>query len=154
MSATHPTLSIIVPVYNSEKYLCNCLDSITEQSFRDFELILIDDGSADSSGTICDNYAMNDGRIKVIHKENGGASSARNCGIQSASGKYISFVDSDDWLSREMYSVMFAEMQKMIMTLLYAALLCILRTGKTNIPPLIPSALRVSFQKTYWTAAF
>jgi glycosyltransferase involved in cell wall biosynthesis len=112
MSATHPTLSIIVPVYNSEKYLCNCLDSIAEQSFRDFELILIDDGSADSSGTICDNYAMNDGRIKVIHKENGGASSARNCGIQSASGKYISFVDSDDWLNREMYSVMFAEMQK------------------------------------------
>lgn len=69
MSATHPTLSIIVPVYNSEKYLCNCLDSIAEQSFRDFELILIDDGSADNSGTICDNYAMNDGRISYTQRK-------------------------------------------------------------------------------------
>ena len=112
MPTAHPTISIIIPVYNSEKYLRGCLDSIIDQSYRDFELILIDDGSTDGSCAICDDYAKRDERIKVIHKENAGASAARNCGIRHALGEYISFVDSDDWLSREMYSVMINEMQK------------------------------------------
>ena len=83
---TQPKISIIVPVYNSEKYLCACIDSILSQSFRDFELILVDDGSRDSSQRICDDYAQKDSRIKVIHKKNGGVSSARNAGLSAVRG--------------------------------------------------------------------
>ena len=90
--------SIIVPIYNSEEYLYNCLDSIINQKFTDFELIAVDDGSTDRSGIICDEYASKDSRVKVIHKKNGGLSSARNAGLDIAEGKYIMFVDSDDEL--------------------------------------------------------
>lgn len=83
---TQPQISIIVPVYNSGKYLGACIDSILSQSFRDFELILVDDGSRDSSPHICDDYAQKDGRVKVIHKENGGVSSARNAGLSAVRG--------------------------------------------------------------------
>ena len=83
---TQPKISIIVPVYNSEKSLGACIDSILSQSFRDFELILVDDGSRDSSPLICDDYAQKDGRVKVIHKENGGVSSARNAGLSAVRG--------------------------------------------------------------------
>lgn len=92
-------ISVIVPVYNVEKYLSRCIDSIISQTFSDFELILVDDGSTDSSGKICDEYGKKDGRVKVIHKRNGGLSSARNCGLENAKGNYICFVDSDDWIS-------------------------------------------------------
>lgn len=92
-------VTIIVPVYNVEKYLNKCIDSILSQTFNNFELILIDDGSTDSSGNICDEYLNKDKRVKVIHKENGGVSSARNAGLDIAKGKYISFVDSDDYIS-------------------------------------------------------
>lgn len=92
-------VSIIVPVYNAEKYLNRCIDSILSQTMTDFELLLIDDGSKDESGCICDEYAEEDARVKVIHKPNGGVSSARNLGIDRAKGKYIIFIDSDDyWL--------------------------------------------------------
>ncbi len=100
-----PKLSIIVPVYNVEKYLGDCLDSIINQEFRDFELILVDDGSADSSGKICDDYSLRDNRIKVFHKPNGGQSSARNVGLDHACGEYITFVDSDDTLSADTFRV-------------------------------------------------
>ena len=96
MEMTTPVLSIIVPVYNVEKYLARCIDSILAQTFTDFELILVDDGSTDNSGEICDEYAGKDPRIIVIHKENGGVSSARNHGLDIARGEYITFVDSDD----------------------------------------------------------
>jgi glycosyltransferase involved in cell wall biosynthesis len=99
-----PKLSIIVPVYNVEKYLSRCIDSILDQKFQDFELILIDDGSIDASGTICDEYKKNDKRIVVIHKPNGGSLSARKVGIKQSSGNYISFVDSDDWIEIDSYS--------------------------------------------------
>ena len=89
-------LSIIIPVYNTEEYLRPCLDSILSQSFADYEVLLIDDGSSDESGRICDEYAQKDSRILVFHKENGGVSSARNRGIDNARGEYIVFVDSDD----------------------------------------------------------
>ena len=89
-------ISIVVPIYNSEKYLCNCIDSILCQCFDDFELILVDDGSTDSSASICDNYEKLDNRVNVIHKTNGGVSKARNTGIDVASGKFICFIDSDD----------------------------------------------------------
>lgn len=89
-------LSIITPVYNTEKYLPACIDSVISQSFSDFEFLLIDDGSNDNSGVICDEYARIDSRIKVLHKENGGVSSARNLGLDYASGEWVYFVDSDD----------------------------------------------------------
>lgn len=100
-------LSIIVPVYRAEQYLVKCIESILNQTFDDFELILIDDGSPDKSGEICDIYARKDSRIKVIHKQNGGASSARNAGLEIAKGEYIGFVDSDDWIHKEMYYTMY-----------------------------------------------
>ena len=101
---TQPQISIIVPVYNSEKYLGACIDSILSQSFRDIELILVDDGSRDSSPRICDDYAQKDGRVKVIHKANGGVSAARNDGLDIAKGEYVTFIDSDDWVEREFLS--------------------------------------------------
>lgn len=91
-----PILSIIIPVYNVEKYLRRCLDSVMSQSFRDYELLLVDDGSSDSSGAICDEYAVRDERIRVFHKTNGGVSSARNVGLEHAKGEWIYFVDADD----------------------------------------------------------
>ena len=91
-----PKISIIVPVYNTEKYISNCIESILKQKEKDFELLLIDDGSKDQSGRICDTYATKDDRIKVIHKKNGGVSSARNLGIDHAKGEMIFFIDSDD----------------------------------------------------------
>lgn len=93
--------SIVVPIYNVEKYLCDCIDSILGQIFKDFELILVNDGSTDDSENICNRYAGIDTRIKVIDKENGGASSARNAGIRIAQGEYIVFVDSDDYIQSE-----------------------------------------------------
>lgn len=94
-----PKVSVIVPVYNTEKYLARCIDSILAQTFTDFELILVNDGSNDNSGKICDEYAAKDHRIVVIHKENGGVSSARNKGIDAAQGEWISFIDADDWIA-------------------------------------------------------
>lgn len=92
-------ISIIVPVYNVEAYLSRCVNSILTQTYDDFELILVDDGSTDNSGKICDNFVSSDPRIRVIHKENGGVSSARNAGLDICVGKYVSFVDSDDFIA-------------------------------------------------------
>ena len=97
-------ISVIVPIYNTEKYLAKCLDSLINQTFQSLEIILIDDGSIDNSGKICDEYALNDDRIKVIHKENGGVSSARNAGLDLATGSYIAFVDPDDYIDPDMYA--------------------------------------------------
>ena len=91
-------ISVIVPVYNTEKYLHRCIDSILAQTYTDFELLLIDDGSSDSSGAICDEYATKDSRVRVFHKENGGVSSARNLGLDNAKGEWVAFCDSDDYV--------------------------------------------------------
>ena len=103
----NPKISIIVPVYKVEPYIHKCVDSILGQTFTDFELILVDDGSPDNCGKICDEYAQKDSRIKVIHKENGGLSDARNAGIDIAKGEYIGFVDSDDWIEPDMYKLLY-----------------------------------------------
>lgn len=93
-------VSIIIPVYNAEKYLRECLDSVLAQNYKNFELLLINDGSTDNSGKICDHYAQKDARVKVFHKENGGVSAARNLGLDKATGEWVCFVDSDDYLDR------------------------------------------------------
>lgn len=99
MNIEYPKISVIVPVYNTEKYLRRCINSILAQTFTDFELLLIDDGSKDRSSEICDEYAKKDERIKVFHKENGGVSSARNLGLDNAIGEWVCFADSDDIMS-------------------------------------------------------
>lgn len=99
-------LSIIVPVYNAEKYLKECIDSILNQTYKDFELILVDDGSTDKSGRICDEYAMSDKRVKAVHAEHCGVIHARKLGVSEAGGEYITFVDADDWIDRDMYNEM------------------------------------------------
>ena len=93
-----PLVSVIVPIYNAKDSLCQCIDSILSQSFTNFELILIDDGSTDESKDICDNYAIRDTRIITFHKLNGGVSSARNKGLDLAQGEFITFIDSDDYV--------------------------------------------------------
>lgn len=108
----NPLISVIVPVYNVEAWLPRCVDSILSQTYEKLEILLVDDGSTDDSGAICEEYAKKDTRIQVIHKENGGLSSARNAGLDRASGEYIGFVDSDDWIEPEMYGEMFSLMQK------------------------------------------
>lgn len=99
-------VSVIVPIYKVEKYLCECVDSIISQSYSNLEIILVDDGSPDKCPEICDEYAQKDSRIKVIHKPNGGLSDARNAGIEIAKGEYLSFVDSDDVIHRQMIEVL------------------------------------------------
>ena len=101
--------SVIVPIYKVEKYLEKCITSILNQSFTDFELILVDDGSPDSCPQICDNFALKDSRIRVIHKKNGGLVSARNIGIQAAKGDYICYVDGDDWIHKDMLSEIYKD---------------------------------------------
>lgn len=105
-------ITIIVPVYNVEKYLKQCINSIINQSYKNLEIILVDDGSKDNSGKICDEYAKQDNRIKVYHKENGGLSDARNYGMQFANGKYMTFIDSDDIVSKNMIEVLFNNLYK------------------------------------------
>lgn len=106
-----PKVSIIVPVYKAEKYLNRCIDSILAQTFTDWELLLIDDGSPDRSGDICDEYAKKDIRIRVFHKKNGGVSSARNLGLYNVQGEYVTFVDSDDWIDVNTLNVCFSQIE-------------------------------------------
>lgn len=100
-------VSVVVPVYKVEKYLNRCVDSILQQSYSNLEVILVDDGSPDSCGVICDEYQKCDSRVRVIHKPNGGLSDARNYGIEAAKGKYLAFVDSDDWLDFDMIDILY-----------------------------------------------
>ena len=105
----NPVLSVIVPVYNTENYLRQCIESIINQTYKDFELILVDDCSQDNSGKICDEYAEKYNFIKVIHKENTGLLRTRKEGFSNARGKYISFIDSDDYIEPDMYEYMMSK---------------------------------------------
>lgn len=107
-----PEISVIVPVYQVEKYVARCIESILNQTYKDFEMILVDDGSLDGSGDICEKYAVSDGRIQVIHKKNGGLSSARNAGLDVAVGKYVTFVDSDDVIHPQYLEVLHRECEQ------------------------------------------
>lgn len=105
-------VSIIVPIYQVERYLERCISSILQQSYRNFELILVDDGSTDLCPEICDIWGKRDTRVKVVHKTNGGLSDARNAGLETARGDIISFIDSDDWVSKDFLEIMVATMEK------------------------------------------
>lgn len=107
-----PLISVIVPVYNVEQYLNRCVESIVNQTYRNLEIILVDDGSPDNCPAMCDSWAERDSRIKVIHKANGGLSDARNAGMAVATGELMGFVDSDDWISPEMYQLLYENMQQ------------------------------------------
>ena len=107
-----PLISVIIPIYNVEPYLRRCLDSVVGQTYRNLEIICVDDGSPDGCGVICEEYAAKDDRIRVIHKENGGLSSARNAGIDIARGKYISFIDSDDSVAPDMIEYLYCLLKK------------------------------------------
>lgn len=102
-----PNVSIIVPCYKVEQYLRQCVDSLINQTMKDIEIILVDDGSPDKSGEICDEYKAKDNRIKVIHKKNGGVSAARNDGLKVATGEYVVFVDSDDYVPVDAYELLY-----------------------------------------------
>ncbi len=107
-----PIISVIVPVYNVESYIAQCVESIVHQTYTSLEIILIDDGSTDTSGQICDVYGEKDSRIRVIHQKNAGAAAARNTGLDAATGEYLVFVDSDDWLEIDAYGYMLGELKK------------------------------------------
>lgn len=108
---SQPLISVLIPIYQVRAYLAQCLDSVIHQTYQNLEIILVDDGSTDGSGEICDQYAGRDARIKVIHKENGGLVSARKAGLQAASGELIAYVDSDDWIDPETYQAMYQMME-------------------------------------------
>lgn len=116
-----PLISVIVPVYNMENHLEKCVDSIVEQTYKNLEIILVDDGSTDSSPMLCDDYAKKDERIRVIHKKNGGQSSARNAGLNSCHGSYIGFVDSDDYIEPIMYESLISAIGTKVRTVAIAA---------------------------------
>ena len=105
-------LSIVVAVYNIEQYLHKCVESLLAQTYSNLEIILVDDGATDGSGTICDDYAEKDSRVHVIHKTNGGLSDARNVGIEAATGTYLAFVDGDDWVDTDMYMCLIQELER------------------------------------------
>lgn len=107
MKSMNHKISVIVPVYNMEQYLSRCVDGILQQTYSNLEIILVDDGSTDTSPKLCDEYATKDNRVKVIHKANGGLSSARNVGLEEATGDYLGFIDSDDYITTEMYSLLY-----------------------------------------------
>lgn len=108
----NPMISVIVPIYNVEKYLARCVDSIVNQTYKNLEIILVDDGSPDRCPQMCDDYAEKDSRIKVVHKKNGGLSDARNEGMAVATGEYISFIDSDDYVSDDFFECLLDVMNK------------------------------------------
>ena len=120
-----PLISIIIPVYNVEQYLHRCVDSVLNQTYKNLEIILVNDGSPDNCPFICDEYAKKDKRIIVVHKENGGLSSARNAGLEIVQGEYISFIDSDDWIHENYNEILYKNLHeklKLIYTCYYGML--------------------------------
>ena len=130
-------ISVIVPVYKAEKYLHRCVDSILAQTYTDFELLLIDDGSPDNCGAICDEYAAKDSRVRVFHKKNGGVSSARNLGLDNARGEYVTFCDSDDYVGED-WLVVYSEAIKEILDFAIQGIFYINNKGDLETKKLVP----------------
>ena len=158
-NTSSPLVSVIVPIYMVEKYICECVNSIILQSYKNLEIILVDDGSPDRCPEICDEYAKQDSRIKVIHKPNGGLSDARNAGIEIAEGEYLSFVDSDDVIHHEMIEVL---MQPLIENkeLKMSACQCLyfndgdIFDTTQEIKPMVIIDYNVFFTKKLWVTAW
>ena len=146
-------ISVIVPVYNVEKYLNKCVESILRQTFRDFELILVDDGSPDHSGEMCDAWAAKDPRVRVIHKPNGGLSDARNRGLELSSGKYLCFVDSDDYIAEDMLESLHHLAEKYSVKLVCCNFLQVGEDG-TVITPALPVRSGLYTQDGFWKQSF
>ena len=138
-----PLLSIIVPVYDVERYLPKCIDSILAQTFTDFELILVEDGSPDNCPALCDAAAAKDARIRVLHQKNGGLSAARNAGLDAARGKWIGFVDSDDYIAPEMYEALYKAVQSTGADLALCDYAEVDETGAPCLPPYTGLAQRI-----------
>ena len=136
-----PKISVIVAVYKAEAYLHRCVDSLLAQTFRDFEILLIDDGSPDNSGKICDDYAKQDARIRVFHKENGGVASARQCGIDHARGEYTTHVDPDDWVEPTMLEEMYAKAKEDDADIVFSDFLLENKNGKSICQKQQPASL-------------
>lgn len=156
MPCEKPLLSIIVPVYDVENYLQKCIDSILTQTFTDFELILVDDGSPDNCPALCDAAAAKDARIRVLHQKNGGLSAARNAGLDVARGEWIGFVDSDDYIAPEMYETLYKAVQSTGADLALCDYVKVDETGAlcTQTHVAVPQKSltgRELLQKAYWT---
>lgn len=156
MPCEKPLLSIIVPVYDVERYLPKCMDSILAQTFTDFELILVDDGSPDNCPALCDAAAAKDARIRVLHQKNGGLSAARNAGLDVARGEWIGFVDSDDYIAPEMYETLYKAVQSTGADLALCDYVKVDETGAlcTQTHVAVPQKSltgRELLQKAYWT---
>ena len=130
MSMPNTLISVIVPIYNTEKYLKRCINSIIIQSYKNLEIILVNDGSTDSSGIICDEFKKMDSRIRVIHKKNKGAADARNVGLEAATGQYISFIDSDDWIKPDLMEYLYDILCRYNSDLAISTIYVIERSGK------------------------
>lgn len=143
MNSYRPKVSCILPIYKVEKYLKRCVDSVVNQTFKDIEIILVDDGSPDGCGALCDEYAKKDHRIKVIHKENGGLGYARNSGLEIAVGDYVAFIDSDDYVDSDMVEKLYLECTEKSLDAIFADFYVEGNCGFTKNPP---------FQKLYDTA--
>ena len=143
MPCEKPLLSIIVPVYDVERYLPKCIDSILAQTFTDFELILVEDGSPDNCPALCDAAAARDARIRVIHQKNGGLSAARNAGLDAARGEWIGFVDSDDYIAPEMYEALYKAVQSTGADLALCDYAEVDETGAPCLPPYTGLAQRI-----------
>lgn len=122
MSEKQPLISVIVPIYKVEQYLNRCVQSIVDQTYKNLEIILVDDGSPDNSPAMCDAWAEKDDRVQVVHKKNGGVSSARNAGLDAANGAYIGFVDGDDYIEPDMYAQLLQAIQKIPVTWQFAGI--------------------------------
>ena len=143
MPCEKPLLSIIVPVYDVERYLPKCIDSILAQTFTDFELILVEDGSPDGCPALCDAAAARDARIRVLHQKNGGLSAARNAGLDVARGEWIGFVDSDDYIAPEMYEALYQAVQSTGADLALCDYAAVDEAGAPCLPPYTGLAQRI-----------
>lgn len=130
----YPKISIIIPIYNVEAYLDRCVESVVKQTYKNLEIILVDDGSPDNCPSICDEWGKKDERIKVIHKKNGGLSDARNAGIKVATGKLIGFVDSDDWIAENMYQLLYENMKEHDSDIAACGVEMVFEDGRPSVP--------------------
>ena len=143
-------ISVIIPVYKVEKYLAKCVDSVLAQTYGDLEILLVDDGSPDGCGAICDGYASRDSRVRVIHKPNGGLSSARNAGLDAASGAYVGFVDSDDYIDPAMYEKLHAALVSTGADVCVCDVVYVDEQGALKGPPIPPMAEEVLSPEQAW----